>query len=439
VHNISSGNTLRLKRRIPRYNPTPMRPPRALAVLLPLFLVLGARADGPEPVATITQGELSAHVKFLSSDEFKGRESGTPEGDRTAKYVADLFKEYGLKPLGDGQGAERRFHQKFRLPDGREASNLIGMIEGTDPAKKKECLVIGAHHDHVGLGHFGSKDSGGEGQIHNGADDNASGTASLLELAQAFVAAPARRSLVLMSFAAEEKGLLGSKHYCENPALPLGTIVTMINLDMVGRSKGGYLFVGGLGTGTLLKSIVDRHNKEFRFQLEEKPGGMGPSDFEPFYRKDVPVLFFFTNVHEDYHRPGDDWEKVNFEAQEKITRLTYKVARDLLDGAGRPKFQEDDSQALPDSMLGRRGPVLGVELVKTDQGELAISEVRAKSAAEKAGLKQGDVLLALGKDRIDSQDTLQRLLSTKKVNDVVSVKVRRKTKTLIFNVKLRAP
>jgi hypothetical protein len=419
-----------------------MRPPRALAGLLGLLVVVGARAraDGPEPLASITQTELSTHVKFLSSDDFKGRESGTPEGDRTADYVAGLFKEYGLKPLGDGQGAERRFHQKFKLPDGREASNLLGLIEGSDPAKKKECLVIGAHHDHVGLGHFGSRDQKGDGQIHNGADDNASGTASLLELAQAFVGAPARRSLLLMSFAAEEKGLLGSKHWCEHPTQPLGTIVTMINLDMVGRSKEDYLFVGGLGTGTLLKSIVARHNKEFRFKLEEKPGGMGPSDFEPFYRKDVPVLFFFTNVHEDYHRPGDDWEKVNFQAHERITRLTYKVARDLLDGDGRPKFQEDDSTALPDSMLGgRRGPVLGVETAKTDQGELAISEVRAKSAAEKAGLKAGDVLLALGKDKIDSQDTLQRLLSTKKVNDVVALKVRRKTKTLVFNVKLRAP
>lgn len=217
--------------------------------------------------------------------------------------------------------------------------NVLAMLPGSDPELSKEAVVIGAHYDHVGFGDYGAQPKN-RGKIHYGADDNASGTAAVLELAKAFAQLEPRpkRSILFMAFSGEELDLLGSKHYIEHPRFPLQDTVLMLNLDMVGRAKEGNVEVGGLSTAPALEKLVNAHNAELGLKLKMTAEVLPDSDHENFAQANIPILFFFTGYHEDYHQPGDTWEKINAADALRVTRLAMRIAHEAANAPQRLPF-----------------------------------------------------------------------------------------------------
>ncbi|MBK9099151.1 MAG: M28 family peptidase [bacterium] len=217
--------------------------------------------------------------------------------------------------------------------------NVGGFIEGTDPELKNEWIIIGAHFDHLGMGGEGSLYRGDEPQIHNGADDNASGTTGVLEIAEKFASQKdkLKRSIAFFAFSGEELGLLGSNYLVNNLPFPAEDAITMVNMDMIGRLKDSSLIVYGTGTSSNWKDILNNHNK-YGFKLTFNDEGFGPSDHSSFYGKKIPVLFFFTGTHEDYHKPSDDTEKINFAAEENILNYVYDIVADIDQNPERPDY-----------------------------------------------------------------------------------------------------
>jgi len=218
--------------------------------------------------------------------------------------------------------------------------NVIGILPGSDPRLRDEVIVVGAHYDHLGLGAYGTRDSSTEGQIHNGADDNASGTSVLLALASSLSRLPEKppRTILFVAFTAEELGLYGSRHFVANPPVPLAAIKAMVNLDMVGRMRDNQLTVSGLDSGKELGEVVGEAAKGLGIRLAPSSKNMANSDHASFYQKGIPVLHFHTGTHEDYHLPTDDWEKLNIEGMVKITELTLSVLRKIAAAKEPPTF-----------------------------------------------------------------------------------------------------
>ncbi|MFQ5902117.1 MAG: M20/M25/M40 family metallo-hydrolase, partial [Candidatus Binatia bacterium] len=213
----------------------------------------------------------------------------------------------------------------------KKTDNVIGILPGSDPQLKKENIVIGAHYDHLGLGYFGTRDSRSEGEIHNGADDNASGIAVILNLAERLSRHPEGlpRTIVFVAFTGEERGIYGSKHYVSHPRFPIGSTKAMINLDMVGRMKENRLTVRGVGTAKEFRQWISDAGQELGIEIVPSQGGIGRSDHISFYKKNIPVLHFFTGTHKDYHRPTDDWEKLNTEGMAKVSDLVLNIAEKI--------------------------------------------------------------------------------------------------------------
>lgn len=207
-------------------------------------------------------------------------------------------------------------------PSASEARNVVAVLPGSDSSVASEYVIVGAHYDHLGLGGGGSL-AEGEGRIHNGADDNASGTAALIEVARSVSRARLARTVVFIAFTGEERGLLGSRFFVEQPTVPLGRTVAMINLDMVGRLEDRPLTVNGTGTAASWPELLARANASMpeSLDLESQPSGSGPSDHASFHAAGIPVLHFFTGTHPDYHRPGDDWERIDALGLERIIEL----------------------------------------------------------------------------------------------------------------------
>jgi hypothetical protein len=313
------------------------------------------------------------------------------------------------------------------------ARNVVGYLLGRDPDVAEETVVVGAHFDHVGLGRYGSLGGpGSSGAVHNGADDNASGTAVLLELAEWF-AVPAnrpRRSLVFVAFSGEELGLLGSAHYVAKPVLPLDDVVTMVNLDMVGRSRGGKLDVGGVGTGTDLREIVAEANGERGFAITWDPQGMAPTDSTSFFLKQVPVLWFFTGLHDDYHRPSDDVERIDFPATERVALLVRDVVARLA--------ERTEAVAFTAPPPAPRAPILGIRPAaeQPDAGGVAIDGVTPGGPAEAAGVRAGDVIVSLAGTPLVNLPDLQAVLRRLEPGKTVQVVVRRGDERITVDVTL---
>lgn len=311
------------------------------------------------------------------------------------------------------------------------AYNVIGVLEGSHPTLKNETIVIGAHYDHLGRGGQGSLAQKG-GEIHHGADDNASGTAGVLELARIFTMTPFRpkRTIVFMAFGGEEEGLLGSKYYVNHPVFPLTNTVAMINMDMIGRMKDDMLVVGGVGTAKEWREIVNEANhvqmlsvtpngtdgrsvkgmpivvssngqsivtaestKNLSLTLQED--GFGPSDHASFYLKQVPVLFFWTGTHTDYHKPSDTFDKINYEDEARILTLVAKIVRKLDTANARPTY----AVAKGDSTTRTGGFRVYLGTIPSygeSKDGLILDGVRDDSPAAKAGLKAGDKIVKIG-------------------------------------------
>ena len=276
------------------------------------------------------------------------------------------------------------------------AYNVIGVIEGNDPKLKHEYIVIGAHYDHLGRGGHDGSVARNPNDIHYGADDNASGTAGLLEVARILTAQQRqlRRSIVLMAFSAEESGLIGSKAWTSNPLLPLADNVAMLNMDMIGRLKDNKLSLGGVGTSPEFRKLVENLNQGFTLQLSED--GFGPSDHSSFYAKQIPVLFFFTGTHEDYHKPSDTADKLNYDGQAKVVGLVIELALALDRNDARPTYVLARSSQPTGRSTGFRVYLGTVPNYADSNNGLLLDAVREDSPAAKAGLKAGDTIVKLG-------------------------------------------
>ncbi len=350
--------------------------------------------------------------------------------EATGKSLAELEKDIDsdLKPRTQLLAGVKVAGETLVERSDIDVRNLIAVLEGSGDLAD-EYVIVGAHYDHVGMGGRGSL-SRGTVAVHNGADDNGSGTVSILEIARRLskMSQESRRTILFMSFTGEEKGLLGSRHYVDHPRWPLEDTVAMINLDMVGRLTGNTLELWGTGTGDTFDEMIKRLNEESKFNLDIKPQGTGPSDHASFNAVGIPVFHFFTKLHNQYHRPTDDVELVNFEGMERIVSMVTAVTKEIALAAEAPKY-----------VGGRptRRAIIGIILDQSSDKVVA-SEVRADGPAANAGMQAGDTIIKLGETELTDTQSLRTAMSELKPGDEVKVTVKRGDETVELDVKLGA-
>ena len=336
-----------------------------------------------------------------------------------------------------------------------DVRNVVGMIPGTGP-QKDEIIVLGAHYDHLGIRNKEKPDFDPTRDISNGADDNASGTAMLMQYAKAYTRGESpNRTLVLIAFTAEELGLLGSRHFSKEPTIDLSQCIAMLNFDMVGRLKNDLLEVGGMRTGGFT-DLVEQLAEPYGLDIRDGGGGRGPSDHTHFYTKDIPVMFFFTGIHKQYHRPEDDTPLINAEGSMRIARFTCDIIDAIDSDPDAPTFTKDSRRARigrqqnrkpkPDAkndspLAGPRASVddrpvrLGVVLAaEEDPDGLLVDSVVDGSPADKAGIRGGDRIIRIGKTRIKSLQDAGKALSGFKRGDQASVRLKRGDKRVTLKV-----
>src|SRR6185436_15008187 len=319
-----------------------------------------------------------------------------------------------------------------------EAKNVIAVLEGEGPLAN-ETIVVGAHYDHLGMGGEGSL-APWTTAIHNGADDNASGTSTLLEVATRLAQSgkKPRRRIVFMAFSGEERGLLGSAYYVRNPRFPLETTVAMYNLDMVGRLKDNKLAIYGTGTAKHFDAMVDELAGKLGFTLAKYEGGFGQSDHSSFYSKKVPVLHFFTGTHPDYHRPSDDSDKLNIEGMRRVADMVVEIVQRTDATDARPEYVENKKfEGIASTSGGERRASLGTMPDYNTKVEGVLLElIMPGGPAEKAGLKSGDILIKLGDTKIQNIDDFQSALTKYKPGDKVKLKAKRGTEEVELDATL---
>jgi hypothetical protein len=354
----------------------------------------------------------------------------------------------GVQDLAGIETALRQQGPQSRLLDGvrvrvrtalatvtqANARNVVGLLPGRDPAVADEVVVVGAHYDHVGLGLFGS--TGGAaaaGQVHNGADDNGSGTVALMELAEWFASGVnrPRRSVLFVAFTGEERGLLGSRHFVDHPTVALGDVVAMVNLDMVGRSRDGQLEVGGVGTAEGLQDLVAKANERHGLRIQWDPQGEAPSDSMSFFLKGLPVLFFFTGLHEDYHKPTDDVERINFADMARVCRLCGDVTREIAERDERLVFTRPPEPPRP--------PVLGIRpSPEPDSRGIVVSQVVPGGPAATGGVQDADVIVSIAGQIVRDPQSLRAVLLKLEAGKTVPVVVLRDDREITLKVTLGA-
>jgi len=306
-----------------------------MTLLVAALLLLQTKSADPAETlaATLTADSVFKHVEELASDAYEGRGSGTPACDRAAAYIAGKVKEWKLAPAGPA-GA---WFQPFKAQGG-DTRNVLAVVLGSDPALKKEFVLIGAHYDHIGLA------KRGDDLVNNGADDNASGTSVALELARAFAAMPVKpaRSVLFGWWSAEEIGLLGSKYFADHPTIDLKSIVACLNMDMVGRNAEDSIDIEGTGCSPDLKALFDRVNgrKIFASINYEQQGILNDTDHYWFYKSGIPAVEFFSGYHADYHKPGDESPKIVKPKLERVAKFVAYSALDLANAKTRPGYQK---------------------------------------------------------------------------------------------------
>jgi hypothetical protein len=373
-------------------------------------------------------------IKFLTEDRLQGRATGSSGADVAATYLARRFSEVGLQPAAGG------WFQSFTVgrntPAARQSKsggvvgkNVIGILPGRDPVLRNQTVVLGAHYDHLGLGGFGSLDPDSTGMVHNGADDNASGIAGLIQVAARLAASPPARTVVFIAFSGEELGLLGSAHYVKEPIYPLSGTLAMVNLDMVGRLRNGRLIVYGARTAKEFPALLDSLNWYAGFDLKAQGDGYGPSDQSSFYAAKRPVLHLFTDLHEDYHRTTDDWQKVNLDGLKRVADFTLGLVTALANRRAPLTF--DLPAALPaqtstPTITPGYGAYLGtVPDMTGSPGGVRLVGVRAGSPAEKAGLRGDDIITRIGATETPDLQAMTNALRSHHPGDTVDIVVRR--------------
>ncbi len=385
-------------------------------------------AQQPQP------GKVMAHVSILASDKLEGRGTGTPGEREAAKYIESQFKKLKLKPLGDN----KTYRQQFEFKGGQhgegeagKANNLIGFLDNGAP----NTIIIGAHYDHLGLGVQGSSlDANPTGKIHNGADDNASGVAGLLELARYFKTnrIKEKNNFLFLCFSGEELGLYGSDYYVEHPAMDLAAADFMINLDMVGRfdPKNG-LFVSGSGTSPGWEPLLKKLSST-EVPIVTDSSGTGPSDHTKFYLKKIPVLHFFTGSHSDYHKPSDDVDKLNAEGEVLVLNTIIKVI-ETMDSEPKLAYLTTKSK----SMGGSRSFKVTMGVMPSYSSKVAglkVDGVSEGKPAQKAGILTGDIIIQIGDLIIKDMESYMDALGKFEKGQTIPVKVLREEKEVTVNV-----
>jgi hypothetical protein len=406
-----------------------------------LLVVSGERFDKEDRLTKLIYDKSSSdaglpviHVKRTLADQIL-----TPAGKTLTQLESDLQKN--RKPISFDIDrivtAETEVVKKTS-----KTQNVVALLESNNPGLKNEYVVLGAHYDHLGIGGPGSGSRRPDTMaVHNGADDNASGVAAILEIAERLAAQKRdlKRSVIFIAFGAEEMGLLGSKYFTSHPLIKLENTHTMFNLDMVGRMNpdSKSLTVGGTGTAIGLSEMVKSLASKHGLNITQSSEGYGPSDHASFYIKDIPVLFFFTNPHEDYHTPDDDIEKINFEGGKKIADFTFDLLWNITNSPERLVYQEAGPKEQPSTR--RRFKVtlrIMPDFTGTQKNGLRADAVIPNGPAARAGMKKGDVIVAMeGKPVKDIYEYMNRL-SEFQPGQRISVEVMRKNKKVILIVEL---
>lgn len=382
---------------------------------------------------------LESHIKYLAADELKGRGTGTAEERKAAEYIAQQFQKYQLKPLGKNPNNasltsyfyEFTFKKKNNphdtstsgIPD-TKGIDVIAYLDKQAP----QTIVIGAHYDHLGLGEDQNiLDPTAKGQIHNGADDNASGTAGLLELARYFAQAKHFQAynIIFIAFSGEELGLIGSKKWTENPTYPLDKIYYMINMDMIGRlnDETKKLVIYGVGTSNQWVPLIDSICVHFPFQIKKDSSGIGPSDHTSFYLKNIPVLHFFTGQHSDYHKPTDDANKINYKGEVQILEFIIQLIEKTAQQKQSMQFQKT---AAPKDNKATFKVTMGIMPDYTFDGKgLRVDGVLPNKPAEKAGIQKGDIIIQLGGYNISNIEDYMKALSKFEKGQSTKVTIKR--------------
>lgn len=301
-----------------------------------------------------------------------------------------------------------------------------------------ELVIVGAHYDHVGMGGEGSL-SPGTIAVHNGADDNGSGTVCIMEVARQLASTRSdnRRSILFLSFAAEERGLLGSEHYVRYPAFPLEKTVAMVNLDMVGRLGDGSLTIFGMGTASEFPTWVDEANQGLGVELDKQNAGLGPSDHQSFYLREIPVFHFFTGLHGEYHRPGDDVDLIDFRGAANIAMLAANLTDKIATNSERPTILKTDEHANIGANAGRkaRHPRLGVSFDRNAE-KCLVTNVLDPSPAKTAGIQAGDIILRVNDANLTQKNELPAIIQQHKSGDQITIRVLRAEQELDLTVTL---
>ena len=380
---------------------------------------------------TIEKVSMQKDVAILASDSLNGRKTGS-EGERmAAQYIKQRFESIGLNSKGsEGYFQEFNFknsanpHKEAELSEEETEDMLTGVnVIGYLDNQAENTVVIGAHYDHLGMGGEGSLYREGEA-IHNGADDNASGVAVLMQLADRLLIESLLgmdNNYLFIAFSGEEEGLLGSNYFVKNPTINTKKVSYMINMDMVGRLNAEKtLAVYGVGTSPILKQTVNANSGDLK--IMEHESGVGPSDHTSFYLADIPVLHFFTGQHQDYHKPTDDAEKLNYEGMEMISDYIFNIVKDL-DNQGKLPFRKtkNESEVVPDFKV-----TLGVvpDYLFSGKG-MRIDGVSEERPAQKAGLQKGDVVVKMGKFEVTDMMSYMECLSKFEKGQTVIVTVER--------------
>lgn len=372
--------------------------------------VVGAERDASFTAAleSIHREELKGHVDYLADDALEGRAAGSRGGREAGDYLAQRLAELGTR----GAGVDGGFHQPF----GSEFRNVLALVEGGDPDLSSEYVLVGAHYDHLG---YGTKKTsrGPIGQIHNGADDNASGTSALLELAEALTMLPhpPRRSILLAFWDAEEKGVLGSKHWAGQPLSPAERVVALVNVDMVGRLRDDRLIVYGTRSGYGWRRLISGCNEDPALCLEFNWDMKRNGDHWPFFERNIPSLMLHTGVHEEYHRPSDDAHTINVEGMRRVARLLFALVYDLANADEIPTFRPaaTDEKESTRRVLADHEPELperlGVQWEKQQPPGpgIRVTQVAVGSPADSAGLEAGDRIVECAGRPIRTSDELR--------------------------------
>ena len=357
---------------------------------------------------SISVDQLKQHVEHLADDKLEGREAGRRGGRAAGDYLEDQLARLGLRGAGVDGGFFHPFAPNFR--------NVLALLQGSDPALKNQVVIAGAHYDHVGYG-TRRNSRGPIGYIHNGADDNASGTSALLELAEAFemLSEPPRRSVLFAFWDAEEKGLLGSKHWVAHPTLPLENVAAVLNMDMIGWLRKDAMTVFGTRSGYGLRRLVSRQNEGLQLRLDFPWTLKANADHYPFFQHGIPVLTLHTGLHDKYHSPRDDAEWINSAGMNRVARLLFGVVYELADRPETPGFRQAARRESDHTRqaLWRRKPKLagrlGVGWLRRESSAegVRLTRIASGSPAEKAGLRLGDRIVRFAGREIRSGDDLR--------------------------------